>query len=226
MASFWTDHKLAILILIVMASMQPRGSRAADEDPLQDFCVKDTTQQIHVNGFVCKDPAQVQASDFTSAVLKNPGNTSNVLGLAVTAANALTFGGLNTQGVSIARIDIAQNGLNPPHVHPRAAELLYLAQGTLLVGFVTSTPDNKLFALKINAGEVFIFPRGLVHFQLNVGYGTALAFSSFNSQNQGTSQLAKALFASNPPTNDAVLEKALQLSAADVQRLRALISKT
>ncbi|KAJ7564370.1 hypothetical protein O6H91_02G014200 [Diphasiastrum complanatum] len=224
MALLWT--RLVILGLITMATM-PHVSLAADGDPLQDFCVKDTNQQLHVNGFPCKDPAQVQASDFASAVLKNPGNTSNGLGVAVTAANALSFGGLNTQGVSAARIDFAKNGLNPPHVHPRASEILFLAQGTLLVGFVTSTPDNKLFAQTINAGELFIFPRGLVHFQLNVGYGsTALAFSAFNSQNQGTSQVAKALFASNPPINDAVLEKALQLSAADVQHLRSLISKT
>ncbi|KAJ7567596.1 hypothetical protein O6H91_02G154500 [Diphasiastrum complanatum] len=224
MALLWT--RLAILGLITMATMQPQISLAADADPLQDFCVKDTNQQLHVNGFPCKDPAQVQASDFASAVLKNPGNTSNGLGVAVTAANALNFAGLNTQGVSVARIDFAKNGLNPPHVHPRASEILFLAQGTLLVGFVTSTPENKLFAQTINAGELFIFPRGLVHFQLNVGYGTAVAFSGFNSQNQGTSQVAKALFASNPPIDDAVLEKALQLSAADVQHLRSLISKT
>ncbi|KAJ7519089.1 hypothetical protein O6H91_20G022300 [Diphasiastrum complanatum] len=219
--SLWT--RLPILVFIAMAAMQP-GSVAADEDPLQDFCVMG--QQLHVNGFSCKDPAQVQASDFASSVLQNPGNTSNALGVAVTPANVLTFRGLNTQGISAARIDFAPNGLKAPHFHPRAAEILFLAQGTLLVGFVTSTPDNKLFAQTINAGELFIFPRGLVHFQLNVGDCKALAFSAFNSQNQGTSHVADALFASNPPINDAVLEKALQLSAEDVQRLRSLISKT
>ncbi|KAJ7294815.1 hypothetical protein O6H91_21G033200 [Diphasiastrum complanatum] len=221
MASQW----IMVLSLLVMWVI-PQGSLAADEDPLQDFCVKDTTQQIHVNGFPCKDPAQVQASEFVSTVVKNPGNTSNGLGVAVTAANALTFGGLNTLGVSLARIDFAKNGLNPPHVHPRATELLYLSQGTLVVGFVTSTPENKLFAQTITAGELFVFPRGLVHFQLSTGDGTALAFSSFNSQNQGTSQVAKALFTSSPPIDDTVLEKSLQLSAADVSRLRSLIKKT
>ncbi|KAJ7518297.1 hypothetical protein O6H91_21G062600 [Diphasiastrum complanatum] len=206
--------------------MQLQGSLAGDSDTFQDFCVKCLTPQVHLNGFQCKDPAEVQASDFTSAVLKNPGNTSNGLDVAVTAANVLTFGGLNTLGISAARIDFGKNGLNPPHIHPRATELLYVLQGTLLVGFVSSTPENQLYALKINAGELFVFPKGLVHFQLNVGDGPALALSSFNSQNQGTSQLPKALFVSNPPIDDAVLEKALQLNAADVQHLRALISKT
>ncbi|KAJ7549519.1 hypothetical protein O6H91_07G057100 [Diphasiastrum complanatum] len=220
MASLWS----MLPTLVLIAILQPQGS-LADADTLQDFCVKIPTPAVHVNGFQCKDPAQVEASDFTSTVLKNPGNTSNGLGAAVTPANALTFPGLNTQGMSAARIDLANGGLNPPHFHPRATELLYLAQGTLLVGFVTSTSENQLYALKINAGELFVFPKGLVHFQLNLGPGPALAFSSFNSQNAGTSQAAKALFVSNPIINDVVLEKALQLSAAEVQRLRALISK-
>ncbi|KAJ7530920.1 hypothetical protein O6H91_14G024800 [Diphasiastrum complanatum] len=222
MALLWVT--LAILSLVAMNA--PQGSLAADDDPLQDFCVKDTTQALHVNGFPCKDPAQVQDSDFASAVLKNRGNTSNGLGVAVTAANVLSFGGLNTQGVSLARINFAKNGINPPHLHPRAAELLYLAKGKLLVGFVTSNAENKLFAQTIKAGELFIFPKGLVHFQLNVGHRKALAFSSFNSQNPGTSQVAKALFTSTPSINDTVLEKALQLNPQDVTRLRSLISKT
>ncbi|KAJ7519077.1 hypothetical protein O6H91_20G021800 [Diphasiastrum complanatum] len=218
--------RLAILVFVAAAALHPQRSLASDEDPLQDFCVKDTTQKLHVNGFPCKDPAQVQASYFASDSLKKPGNASNALGVAVTPANVLTFGGLNTQGVSAARIGFAPHGINPPHVHPRAPEILFLAKGMLLVGFVTSTPDNKLFAQTINAGDLFIFPRGLVHFQLNVGYGAAVAFCAFNSQNPGTSQVVKALFASTPPIDDAVLEKALQLNAADVQRLRSLISKT
>ncbi|KAJ7519706.1 hypothetical protein O6H91_20G052100 [Diphasiastrum complanatum] len=173
--------RLAILVFVATAALHPQRSLAADEDPLQDFCVKDTTQKLHVNGFPCKDPAQVQASDFASDSLKKPGKTSNALGVAVTPANVLTFGGLNTQGI------------------------LFLAKGTLLVGFVTSTPKNKLFAQTIKAGELFIFPRGL---------------------NPGTSQVARALSASTPLIDDVVLEKALKLNAADVQRLRSLISKT
>ncbi|KAJ7519078.1 hypothetical protein O6H91_20G021900 [Diphasiastrum complanatum] len=173
--------RLAILVFVATAALHPQRSLAADEDPIQDFY-----------------PAQVQASDFASDSLKKAGNTSNALGVAVTPANVLTFRGLNTQGVSAARIDFAPHGLNPPHVHPRAPEILFLAKGTLLVGFVTSTPDNKLFAQTIKAGELFIFPRGLVHFQLNVGYGAAVAFSASTARIQAPRKLQRR---SLPPTH-------------------------
>ncbi|XWS64821.1 hypothetical protein CRYUN_Cryun05aG0037100 [Craigia yunnanensis] len=52
--------------------------------------------------------------------------------------------GLNTLGISLARIDYAPyGGLNPPHTHTRATEILVVLEGTLYVGFVTSNLDNR-----------------------------------------------------------------------------------
>jgi len=79
-----------------------------------------------------------------------------------------------------------------------------LAEGELYVGFVDT--NNTLFATTIKAGELFVFLKALVHFQLNVGSGPALAFSALNSPNPGVQQIAAALF--TPDTNDDVLEKA------------------
>jgi len=36
--------------------------------------------------------------------------------------------------VSLSRIDYAPGGLNPPHTHPRATELVFVLYGTLDVG--------------------------------------------------------------------------------------------
>ena len=68
------------------------------------------------------------------------------------------FLGLNTLGISLACIDFAPYGLNPPHTYPRGTELLVVMEGTLLVGFVTSNP-NKLFTKVLNKGDVFVFPK-------------------------------------------------------------------
>lgn len=197
---------------------------ASDADMLQDLCVADTNSTIKVNGFVCKS-APV-ASDFKSQVLNKPGNTSNGLGSVVTNANVLNFQGLNTLGVAFARIDYREGGLNPPHIHPRGTELFYLVQGTLYVGFVTTAPDNKLFAQTLHPGELFVFPRGLIHFQLNIGKGPAFGFAGFNSQNPGASQVAKAVFASNPPIDDKVIEIAFQLMPEVIPKIKELIKKT
>ncbi|GLT55214.1 hypothetical protein SLA2020_283570 [Shorea laevis] len=42
-----------------------------------------------------------------------------------------SYAGLNTLGISLARIDFAPYGLNPPHIHPRATEILVVLEGTL-----------------------------------------------------------------------------------------------
>ena len=137
---------------------------------------------------------------------------------AVTAASVTNFAGLNTLGISAARIDFDKGGINPPHTHPRATELLFVAKGELYVGFVSSNgPNNTLFATTIYAGELFVFPKGLVHFQLNVGKGPAVAFSALSSQNPGVQQVAPALFHSVPPVNDKVLEQGFRIGADTVR---------
>uniref|UniRef100_A0A6V7QYG1 Germin-like protein n=1 Tax=Ananas comosus var. bracteatus TaxID=296719 RepID=A0A6V7QYG1_ANACO len=148
---------LALTLLALVSSQ----AIASDPSPLQDFCVRDKNSPIFVNGFVCKDPNVATPEDFFLPGLDKPGNTMNKVGSSVTLVSAAQLPGLNTLGISLARIDFGPNGLNPPHTHPRATEILTVVEGTLCVGFVTSNPDNKLFAKVLNKGDVFVFPKDL-----------------------------------------------------------------
>ena len=148
------------------------------------------------------------------------GNTDNKVGSNVTTVNVDTLPGLNTLGISLVRIDFAPYGENPPHTHPRGTEILVVAEGTLFVGFVTSNPENRLFTKTLNKGDVFVFPVGLIHFQLNVGKTKAIAISGLSSQNAGVITIADAVFGSNPPINPDVLTKAFQLDKNVVEELQ------
>lgn len=167
----------------------------------------------------------VRAEDFLFRGLNQAGNTSNPLGSAVTAVNVNNLAGLNTLGVSLARIDFAPYGLNPPHTHPRATEVLVVLEGTLYVGFVTSNPGNnmknRLFTKTLNAGDVFVFPEGLIHFQFNVGHSPALAFAGLSSQNPGVITIANAVFGSNPPISVDVLTKAFRVDKNVINYLQS-----
>ena len=134
--------------------------------------------------------------------------------------NVDTFPGLNTLGISLARIDFAPYGQNPPHTHPRGTEILVVLEGTLFVGFVTSNTDNRLFTKTLNKGDVFVFPVGLIHFQVNVGKTNAIAISGLSSQNAGAITIANAVFGSNPPINPDILTKAFQLDKKVVEYLQ------
>ncbi|XP_022151694.1 germin-like protein subfamily 1 member 7 [Momordica charantia] len=214
--------KVHLLVIGVVLVLQSLPSFGFDPSPLQDFCVaaSDPRSPLFVNGKFCKDPKYVSANDFLFQGLNIPGNTENPNGSNVTLVNVDKLPGLNTLGVSLARIDYAPYGLNPPHTHPRATELLVVVEGTLLVGFITSNPDNKLFTKLLYKGDVFVFPIGLIHFQFNVGRTPALAFAGLGSQNPGVITIANAVFGSNPPIPIDVLAKAFQLDSKVVAYLQ------
>ncbi|CAN1161240.1 Putative germin-like protein 2-1 [Linum perenne] len=197
---------------------------ASDPANLQDFCVADASGSVGVNGFPCKNPAMVKASDFYFGGLHVPGNTSNAVGSRVTAVNVAQIPGLNTLGVSLARIDYAPWGINPPHTHPRATEILVVVEGTLEVGFVTSNPENRhnrLISKVLKKGDVFVFPIGLIHFQRNVGHGNAVAIAGLSSQNPGVITIANAVFGSKPDISSDILAKAFQVDKKVVKKLQA-----
>lgn len=176
---------------------------------------------VFVNGKFCKDPKLVTANDFYHPGLNIPGNTSNKVGSNVTAVTVEQLPGLNTLGISLARIDFAPYGLNPPHTHPRGTEFLVVIEGTLHVGFVTSNADgNRLFTKVLNKGDVFVFPIGLIHFQLNVKNTKAVAFAGLSSQNPGVITIANAVFNSKPPINQNVLTKAFQVDKNVIKYLQ------
>ncbi|XP_077242830.1 putative germin-like protein 2-1 [Tasmannia lanceolata] len=211
------------LVLLGMLALTCSLALASDASPLQDFCVAaKNILAVLVNGLACEDPKLAQADDFFFTGLDKPGNTSNPLGSKVTPVNVVQIPGLNTLGISMARIDFAPYGLNPPHTHPRATEILTILEGTLYVGFVTSNPDNRLITKVLQKGDVFVFPVGLIHFQRNAGYGNAVAIAALSSQNPGVITIANAVFGSNPPISDDILAKAFQVDKKVVDYLQSV----
>ncbi|KAF7126558.1 hypothetical protein RHSIM_Rhsim11G0109700 [Rhododendron simsii] len=209
--------KLSVVVIMVLVVVTISNSVSADPDMLQDVCVADLNNVVKMNGFACK--ASFSASDFFFAGLAMPKPANNMLGSTVTPANVMQIPGLNTLGVSMARVDFGPGGLNPPHTHPRATEILFVLYGELDVGFITTA--NVLVSMTIKQGDIFTFPKGLVHFQINNGSGPAAAIAAFDSQNPGVQAIATTLFAAMPPVSDSVLSKAFQISNQEVDAIKS-----
>nr|XP_043629400.1 putative germin-like protein 2-1 [Erigeron canadensis] len=209
-----------IMLCSVLALTLGCLALAYEPSPLQDFCVADPNSSVKVNGVACKNPMQVQAEDFFFSGLHLMGNTSNAVGSRVTPVFATQLPGLNTLGISMVRIDYAPWGLNPPHTHPRATEIITVLEGTLEVGFVTSNPDNRFITKVLKKGDVFVFPVGLVHFQRNIGNGYAVALAALSSQNPGAITIANAVFGANPPIPSDILARAFQVDKSMVEILQ------
>ncbi|KAJ3676188.1 hypothetical protein LUZ60_003600 [Juncus effusus] len=136
----------------------------------------------------------VKPQDFFFSGLDKAGDTSGKLRSSLNLVNVQKLAGLNTLGISIARLDFAPyGGLNPPHIHPRATEVLTVLEG-------------------------------LIHFQFNIGPVPAVASVGLGSQNPGVITVANAVFGSSPSISDDVLAKAFQLDKKTVDWLQAQFS--
>lgn len=204
-------HPLLALVLVF--------SRVrTDPDPLQDYCVADMKSPIFMNEMPCINPALAIVSQFATSALARPGNTNNRFGFNVTLANTANLPGLNTMGLTMARVDIAPKGVVVPHSHPRASEVTICLKGYICVGFVDTS--YRLYTQILRPGDSFVFPKGLIHYLYNPDYRTpALAVSGFNSQNPGAQIASLATFASVPEIPDEVLEKAFKITGQDVARI-------
>ena len=212
MARLFLVVAAAFLALFAVTAM------ASDADNINDYCPADLKSMLTINGLVCKSPKDVTTQDFMFSGFQMTPNVSPG-GIAITPAFAgVNFPGLNTLGLSLARIDHAKGGLVAPHTHPRASEVLYVLSGEVYMGFVDTA--GKLFAATLKAGEVFTFPRGLVHFQLETGKGSAASLSVLGAQNPGVQFVASSLFGSSPAIPNEVLAKGFGISEKEAQQIK------
>ncbi|KAK6139267.1 hypothetical protein DH2020_026991 [Rehmannia glutinosa] len=212
------NYVLLLQLLVGLSSFIGFGK--PDPEPLHDYCVADTKNphKFFSNGVPCINPDHTLASHFATSALSQPGNM-NQFNFNVTLTNTNNLPGLNTFGLVMARIDIAVNGLVPPHSHPRASEVTILLEGSLLVGFVDTS--NRLYTQRLRPGDCFVFPKGLIHFLYNTDLvKPALAVSGLSSQNPGAQISSLAAFTSNPAMPDEILKKGFKVTGQDVTRIR------
>ncbi|WJX50030.1 hypothetical protein P8452_36392 [Trifolium repens] len=194
-----------VLSLIIYTFTLVNITRAGDPDILTDF-ISPLTGPIDAKFFT-----------YTGfRVLVGP-QSANPPPFKVLKASLIEFPSLNGQSVSYAALQFQPKSINPPHIHPRSAELLFVVQGSLQVGLIDTT--NKLFTQNLQIGDLFIFPKGLVHFQHNVDEKVpALAISAFGSANAGTISLPNTLF--NTSIDDNVLALAFKTNVSIIQNLK------
>ena len=127
------------------------------------------------------------------------------------------FPSLNGQSISYALFQYPAGSINPPHTYPRAAELLFLVSGTLQVGFVDT--KHKLYAQNLQAGDVFVFRKGLIHYQYNPQPVTAVAISAFASANAGTVSVPLSVFGTG--IDVVILAKAFKTDVNTIKKIQA-----
>lgn len=140
-----------------------------------------------------------------------------------TPASLKEFPALNGQSVSMALLQFPPSGINPPHTRPHSTGLLLLVEGSLEVGFVDV--NNKLYNQTLQTGDIFIFPKSLVHYQYNASpTEPAIAIAAFGSASSGSVSVPPTIFASG--IDDVILARSFKTDIATIQKIKAgLVSK-
>ncbi|KAK1632527.1 hypothetical protein QYE76_006842 [Lolium multiflorum] len=188
--------------------MGPLAAVAGDPDILTDFIAPTT-----IGG-----PANITGDYFTFTGFRP--KLIPIATFAVEKASLAEFPALNGQSVSYARLTFPAGTVNPTHTHPRASELLLVIEGALSVGFIDTA--GKLYTKDLVAGDMFVFPKGLVHYQSNQGPNLAIALSGFGSASAGTVSVPLTVFGTG--IDDVVLAKSFKTDVATVQKLKAALT--
>ncbi|KAL3737891.1 hypothetical protein ACJRO7_019419 [Eucalyptus globulus] len=183
-------EKLSSLIacaLILAIARNPIFTNAGDPDILKDFLVPPGLNESTITR---------QYFTFTNfRYFETKANLTGRTTAFIAKATKKEFPALEGQSVSMAKIIYPPSGINPPHTHPRSAELLIVLEGILEVGFVDT--ENRLFLQTLQANDLFIFPKGLVHFQVNTQPDCkAVALGVFGSASAGTVSIPASVFGS------------------------------
>uniref|UniRef100_A0A0D3ET10 Germin-like protein n=1 Tax=Oryza barthii TaxID=65489 RepID=A0A0D3ET10_9ORYZ len=101
----------------------------------------------------------------------------------------------------------------------RATVSAFVLSGEVMVGFTTAA--NRLFSKVVREKELFVVPRGLQHFQLNVGAGNASFVAMFDSQSPGLVTPTFALFATQPAMPMEVLAKTFLMDEDEVGAIKS-----
>ncbi|KNC74228.1 hypothetical protein SARC_13219 [Sphaeroforma arctica JP610] len=121
------------------------------------------------------------ARDFVIDYSTLPGATE--LGGTVQAANRNNVPVMQAAKMTHTRFHIAPCGINLPHIHPRGTESIYIIEGALTVGFVTES--GRLITNDVIVDQSTFFPRGLIHYQQNMGCEPAGYISMLDDSDAG-----------------------------------------
>ncbi|XP_039122102.1 putative germin-like protein 9-2 [Dioscorea cayenensis subsp. rotundata] len=181
---------------------------AGDPDIISDFVLSPNT-------------AIVGANYFTYTRLQSLFEADPPEAFTVSKVMKVEFPVLDGQSVSYAVLQFPSGAVNPPHTHPRGAEVLFLVKGSLQVGFVDTA--NKLYTQTLQPGDMFVFPTGLIHYQI-CGHNPAIVISAFRSANAGTVSIPATVFATGIDEN--ILSKSFKTDIPTIEMLKFNIGKS
>lgn len=107
-----------------------------------------------------------------------------------------TYERLNNYPVSMGMIRLNPAGVEEPHWHPNASELMYCISGTGAMTIFLGDPTVVHNSFTLSAGDLAFIPKGFSHHVENIGtsqYSAVMCWNNERVQTQGLSGNASAM---------------------------------
>ncbi|MBA0719743.1 hypothetical protein Golax_007395, partial [Gossypium laxum] len=145
---------------------------SGDADITSDFFVPQDVNNADGNFFTFTGMRVLVGEDFPTK-------------FTILKASMAEFPALNGHSVSYVVLQFPAVSTNPPHTHPRPPSSFSLSLEAW--NPVSWTQPTSFSRSRYKLGDMFVFPKGLVHFQYNIDANNpALTVSAFGSANAGT----------------------------------------
>lgn len=196
--------QLLMMIILVLALATSRRVLASDPDILSDYILPQNSTTVNATFFTYTGLRRI--FDQAPETFKT------------TKASMVEFPALNGQSVSYAVLQLPPSTLFPPHTRPDATGLLFLLEGSLEVGLIDT--KNVLYTQKLQAGDMFVFPKGLIHYQYNTDpQYPATAIVAFGSASARAVAVPPSVFASG--IDDVILAKSFKTDVDTIKKIEA-----
>ncbi|KAJ7620826.1 spherulin-1B precursor [Mycena polygramma] len=135
----------------------------------------------------------------------NQADAPGAKGGSILLATVDNFPILEELGISGAISLVEPCGLNIPHSHPRASEMLTVIDGIMDTGFVQENGFNAEIETQLGKYQATVFPMGSIHYQQNPTCSPAVFVASLNSEDPGRSDIATNFWMLSADVVDAAL---------------------
>ncbi|KAJ6493182.1 RmlC-like cupin domain-containing protein [Mycena sanguinolenta] len=159
--------------------------------------------------------------DLTVFDFNNQKAAPGAKGGSILLATVDNFPILTDLGVSGAVSFIEPCGLNIPHLHPRANEMLTVIEGVLDAGWVQENGFDTEVQSTLGPYQATVFPMGSMHYQQNPTCSPAAFVAGFGSEDPGRSDVATSFWMLSSDVVDATLGFPHTIGGSNIAAWRA-----
>ncbi|KAJ7503726.1 spherulin-1B precursor [Mycena galericulata] len=158
---------------------------------------------------------QLTVFDFNNQAAAGAGGGSILL------ATVDNFPILEELGISGAVSLVGPCGLNIPHSHTRASEILTVVEGILDTGFVAENGFDTEVETQLGKFQATVFPMGSIHYQQNPTCSPAVFVAALNNEDPGRSDTATSFWMLSSDVIDAALGFPTTIGGDTIEAWRA-----